>query len=270
MDTHSHTRHRRTIAIVGAAAVLATAAAIAVAMWTTGFVTSQGGGGGSAVNFTKITPLPFKGYPATVVLPNTTNPPGCTLPTNERPDPNLPPLSCRNSGAEPPPGTIPTADAAKRPPTPTPEKGTHVIDNPLFRFTVQVPDGWYSDMRPEGGEFHLYDAAGAAEQAKGADLPGGLVAHFTARAYVPLDDTAFVVPVIDKHLQAPNATFGGFPGAIWDEGPGEGLSHMIYAAFRKEAVVYVITINIADDADVAAIEADLKTVTALLATVTPY
>ena len=266
MEPHSLARHRRAIAIVAATAILATAAAIAVAIRTTGFVTSQGGGGGSAVDFTKITPIPARAIPS-IVHPADVTPSHCQRPEDERESPNLPPLSCRNSGAEPPADAITPADPAMVPTPASIKAGFKIIDNQFFRLTVEVPDSWYSNMRPEGGEFHLFDPAATEANAKHTELNNGIGLHFSASAYVAYAEGVAEVYI---QLEKPNTTFGGNPGVIYDKGTAVG-ERWIRAVFRKGGILYEIDAFVTeggrpDDQ----IEADLVTIRGILATVSPY
>ncbi|MBI2724198.1 MAG: hypothetical protein HYX50_03955 [Chloroflexi bacterium] len=72
------------------------------------------------VNPAEITPLPFYGYPATIEVPDYSNPPKCQYPADERPSPDPPPLSCRNTGAEPTPAPSPPPLRRRAPTSPVP------------------------------------------------------------------------------------------------------------------------------------------------------
>lgn len=271
MPKHAR-RHLTLVAVVAGAVVLGAAGAVALALAT---------GGGSddaarhAVDFTKITPLAVVPPIGTITptLPDYSNPSHCQLPQDDRPAPDLPPLSCRHSGAEPPPGTIPTVEPAKREGSPTPIKGSQVIDNLLFRFTVQIPDTWFSDMRPEGGQFDVLDPRITRQQAKGSVETGGVVLDFSATKYVAPYAPGAVVGDAETRLLTPNASFGGVPGAIWEEAQGgaDGVAVTVRAAFLKDGVVYEVLGNVVDDGQpAAAIQADVDAVKTILSTITPY
>jgi hypothetical protein len=265
-------RHFTLLAVIVGAVVLGAAGAVALAL-------ANGLGADDvakhAVDFTKITPLPVVapiGTPSPT-LPDYSNPPKCQLPEDDRPSPDLPPLSCRNSGAEPPPGTIPTVDPAKPQSTPTAAKGFRVIDNQVFRFTVQIPDAWYSDMRPEGGQFDVLDPRITRQQAEGTEETGGVVIDFSATKYVPPYAPGAVVSDTETKLMKPNASFGDVPGVIWEDqqGGADGLAVIIHAAFLKDGVVYEVLANVVDDGQPSdAIQADVDVIKGILATITPY
>lgn len=245
-------------------ASLAVAAVIVLGIRSTGLVTSQGGGEGSAVNFAKTTPLPFQ--PVTYTPPDYSNPSHCQAAEDERPSPDLPPLSCRNSAGEPPPSFIPTVDPAVAPLAARARAGWKIVDNRLFRMTVQVPDSWYSNMRPEGGTFAVADPAATAHAA-GRSPTSGLGIAMLFEAHAP----SGVVPEVSHKLEQPNATFAGVPGVIWDEGNAEG-SRYLRAAFRVGDVTYQMDIYVdgSPGRPTADIEADIELVKAILATVTTY
>lgn len=223
-------------------AVLAVSAGVVLGIRSTGLVRSQDRGEESAVDFTKITPLPFT--PQTVVAPDYTQwTGGCQFPEDERPDPTLPPLSCRDRSSEPPPGVIPSVDpTAPRAAAPAPE-GWRTIDNPLFRLTVQVPESWFSNMRPEGGGFAVYDEIATSrisneEEPFGGEGPFGLVIFFAARKYVSAK-----AGLAESKLEHPNTTIAGLPAVTWDEGVGLG-SQRIGFAFRNGDVLYEVGANV--------------------------
>jgi hypothetical protein len=261
-------RHISVAAIIVGAVVLGAAGAVALALGSGAFSDDAPK---HVVDFTQITPLPFNGYPATVTQPNYNNPPHCQLPEDERLSPGLPPLSCRNSGSEPPPNTIPTADPAKRAPTPTADKGFKVIDNALFRYTLLVPDTWYSNMRAEGGEFEISDPQAVGEFSTHLNAPGGVELHFSAMVWSTALTPVVSESVLQQRLRTPNARFGEYVGATWDDGPGEGLAHSFFGAFVKDGVLYEIQANIEDDGrSTPEIDADLARVTQILASIAPY
>ncbi|HYM14840.1 MAG TPA: hypothetical protein VEZ14_04725 [Dehalococcoidia bacterium] len=255
-------RHR---ALLAAATVLATAAALAFAIRS---ATSQGGSG--VVDFTKVTTVPFTGYPSTITVPDLREP-TCQAPANERPAPDLPPLSCRLSSGEPPPGAIPTASPAQRPVPAAPQPaGVVVADNRLFRYTITIPSGWYSNMRPEGGTFQLTDAAATREMVDHSNPSGGIVITFGASKYVDPSVTG-AFDTTEKRLQHPNASFGVVAGVIWGEGPGEGAAAIIHAAFRVGNVLFEANAGVASDGrPQEAIAADIASVRSVLQSITPY
>lgn len=239
------------------------------------FASSQEGTG--IVDFAKLTPLPFPGYPERVLTQSPSfADPTCQAPKGERPDPDLPELACRYSGAEPPPGAIATArpdqlpdaaDLAKDVPP-----GWTPIDNRVFRYTLAIPPDWYSTMRPEGGEFRVLDsilvAKGAAKGLSG--LQGGVAGQFSAYS-LPADDIPGFTPLVVERLKTPNATFGDVPGAIWEDPPGENDAAIVRAAFAVQGVVYEFYFDVVDDGRAPeAVVADVAIVKEILGTVRPY
>ncbi len=223
------------------------------------------------VDFSKVTSVPFTGYPSTITM-NDPGVPTCQAPANERPQADLPPLSCRISSGEPPPGLIPTASPSQRPDPAAPQpNGAAVSDNRLFRYTIVIPNGWYSNMRPEGGTFQLTDAAATRETVdSSSSLPGGILIIFSARKYVDPSITGGIVTA-EKRLQDPKASFGAFAGVIWDEGPGEGAAAIIHAAFRVGDVVFEARAGVAEDGrPQEAVAADIATARFVLQSMTPY
>jgi hypothetical protein len=228
--------------------------------------------GTGIVEHSRITPVPFAegGYPKTVEPPDTANPPECQFPEDERPAPELPPYSCRNTAAEPPPGTIPTPEPGASKSPEGVDGAWQVLDNALFRFTVAIPAGWYSNMRPEGGSFRVSDPAVLEEDQKGIDVSGGVVLIFTARDYVPPRDSDGLQPDTEIRLNTPNFDFGGYPGVVWDDAPDEGLARVIRAAFAKDGVVYEVRIQIAGGRSAAEVDADAEMADEILRSITPY
>lgn len=221
-----------------------------------------------------VTPLPFTPL-ATVHPPDTGNPPRCQAPDDERPAPDLPPLPCHHSANEPPAGAIPTpgpGEAATPPNVPT---GWQVVDNPMFRYTLAVPPDWYVNMRPEGGEFYVLDPVALQEDARpGLDPPGGVVMHFTATGD-PRAKASVTPSPFDPHVYAPNATsasFGDYPGAIWEEefSGEEGLVQRVFAAFKKNGVTFQARANFEVGLPDAEVEAEVAVVQEILASITPY
>jgi|GEM_PF-3064402 len=257
-------RHRALAVAVVASLIGSTA----VAVWAIQNALSQEPSG--VVDFTKVTTIPFTGYPSTITVPDLSEP-TCQAPSNDRPQPDLPPLSCRLSSGEPPPGTVPTASPAERPAPAAPQPGgATVADNQLFRYTITIPSGWYSNMRPEGGTFQLTDAVATREMVDNSHPPGGIAIVFGGRKYVDPSVTGEIVTA-EKRLQHPNASFGAFPGVIWDEGPGEGAAAIIHAAFRVGDVVFEATAGVEGDGrPQEAIAADVAAVRSVLQSITPY
>ncbi len=255
--------------MLAATVLAAVAVGLGAAALSSGLVGSQGGSPNPAVDFSRITPSPY--YVTTPTFPDYSNPAHCQLPDNERKRPDLPPLSCRYSSAEPTPGTIPTlSPLVTRPSIPAPS-GFQIIDNQLFRFTVQAPDTWYSDMRPEGGAFHLYDPNATREAATQTRIPGGGIAfYFGAGQYVPPRVPDGFLGVVETKLLQPNTSFGGVPGVVWDEGAGEGVAHQYTAAFLKDGIVYRVDVRVQDDRPSAAMQGDIDAVNAVLSTINPY
>ncbi|MHB8684734.1 MAG: hypothetical protein ACYC9X_10485 [Dehalococcoidia bacterium] len=265
-------KYRRVAAALALSVVVGGVAALVVVVGRSQFVSSQAPN--PVVDFTKLTPLPFYGY-GTVTPPNfdPTALAHCQLPANDRPAPGLPPLSCRSTGAEPPPGAIPTPAPGQRPSLAkvAAPAGWQTFDNPLFRFTYAIPPGWYSNMRPEGGTFQVDDPPAVIEANDGkANPPGGVAVFFSAIAYVPPTTPKIASPA-DKVLAAPNAMFGTVPGGVWDEGPGEGLAHIIHGVFVRDGILYQIRAHIEGDGRTSdQIAIDLATVRELFARVNPY
>lgn len=192
--------------------------------------------------------------------------PECRVAKDEVPGPGLPPLPCHYEGSEPPLGTIPTASPTERAGILTgiqiPE-GWQVYDNPMFRYTFALPSGWYANMRPEGGEFSVFNAVAMEWFATGEDKPGGLVMFFSAGLpSVRLSKTDA------ERLDNPNANFGGYDGATWEDpgGVGLGVARVIVFAFVKDGVVFRGRINFGEGYS----EDDVATVRQILATITPY
>src|SRR4051812_10834647 len=105
-------RHGTLVVVVATAIVVGAAGAVALAL-ATGIGSDDAAS--HAVDFSKITPVaPLTG---TRTVPDYGNPSHCQFPDDEQPSPDLPPLSCRSTGAEPSPGAIPTIDP-KQAPTP--------------------------------------------------------------------------------------------------------------------------------------------------------
>lgn len=241
-----------------------------LAVWA---VASSQDGGSNFADPNLITTLPFTGYP-TDVAPGIKTPfsePTCQAPEDERPDPDLPPLSCRKSDLEPPPGSIETAAPEERPAITPGPKGEDVRDNVLFRYTYVVPEGWYSNMRPEGGAFVLSDAPGTNELLDPSSNPsGGIIIFFSARNQLTQPLASGTWPVVEEHLQNPNSSFGSLPGAVWDEGPGEG-AFAVRGAFAKDGIVFEFYALVGDLGRAPDdVTADIEAAKATLASVTPY
>lgn len=266
-------RSRVVTATIVVAVAVGVSAAFAVVAIHSRSASSTGGAEGAAVDFSKITPLPFTGY-GTFTPPDYSNPPHCLLSENDRPDPALPPLSCRYTGAEPPAGAIATVDPSSRQsqqPASTPTAGYRTVDNQLFRFTVQLPDTWYSDMRPEGGAFFVSDPRSTRRRANGTSETGGVGIEFSARKYVTA--APLILPDAERMLTKPNTVFAGAPGVIWEvqDGGSEGLAVTIHAAFRKDDVLYETVALVLDDGQPAsAIQADIVDIRRILESIAPY
>jgi hypothetical protein len=135
------------------------------------------------IDFSSITPFVVDGLgnPTPDYPPDFSKFPGCTAPADEKLDPKLPPLSCRRAIAEPPDGAINTPSPDEIPTTPTPADGSKVIDNRAFRYLLTIPSDWYSNMRPEGGEFIAYDPITSEAASEQRSPPGGVWISFTSR-----------------------------------------------------------------------------------------
>lgn len=256
------------------AAIVAAAAGVgALAFVAANMAFSDEGSG--VVDFAKITPLPFVGYPTEVFGDRTYAAPTCQAAEGEREDPSLPPLSCRNSGAEPPPGAIKTASAEEIPDKTAlagkvPE-GWTVIDNRLFRYTLAIPPGWYSTMRPEGGEFRLLDSIlvgkGAVKGESG--LRGGVGGYASARQQ-PANPPPLLEGVSDP-LTTPNTMFGTIPGSIWEDEGGHGTAATVRATFATRGVIFEVYFDVVDDGrSLAQVAADVALTKQILGTLTPY
>jgi len=193
--------------------------------------------------------------------------PDCRAPRDEVPGPGLPPLPCHYEGSEPPPGTIPTASAEERPAaiasTQNVPKGWEVYDNPMFRYTFALPADWYANMRPEGGEFAVFDPNEMAFFENGEDREGGVVMFFSAGL-----PSVRLSEADAERLDTPNAEFGGYDGVIWEDpdSVGLGVARVMVFAFLKDGVVFRGRINFGEGYT----EADVATVRQILATITPY
>jgi hypothetical protein len=261
----------RRVAVAVTVAAVAGVAALALVAANMAF-SDEGSG---IVDHSKITPLPFVGYPTEVYDPPAFVEPTCQAPEGEREDPSLPPLSCRDSGSEPPPGAIKTASPEEIPDktvvTSKVPEGWTVIDNRLFRYTLAVPPDWYSTMRPEGGEFRLLDAVLVAKgAAKGqSELRGGIGGYASAREEPT--NTPPLLPGVEDPLATPNWMFGTVPGAVWEEEGGHGTAVTVRGAFANGGIIYEIYFDVVDDGrDPTEVEADIALIKRILATITPY
>jgi len=193
--------------------------------------------------------------------------PECRAPRDEVPGPGLPPLPCHYEGSEPPPGTIPTASPEEGPAavasTQNVPKGWEVYDNPMFRYTFALPPGWYANMRPEGGEFSVFNDVAMEWFAAGEEKPGGLVMFFSAGL-----PSVRLSEADAERLDAPNAEFGGYDGAMWEDpdSVGLGVARVMVFAFLKDEVVFRGRINFGEGYT----EDDVATVRQILDTITPY
>jgi len=223
----------------------------------------------------RLTPLP--GPPGTASPPDTSKPVECRLEDQERPAPDLPPLPCKRSSVPPPPLPIPSGSGSPQMYDPGP--GRRLIDNPGYRFTIEVIDGWYVSMRPSGGEFSLFDPVMLEQEKIGANLPGGANIHFFAEEYKSLEELGYgpevsevFIPVPHRHLErAPhNAQFGSISGAVWEEPGEEGLARVIYAAFVRDGILFTIRVNLGLGTTAAQTQADADAALAMITTITPY
>lgn len=247
---------------------------------TTGSATSQGRGPAADTSERPLTPfrvptmlptpVPGANYPGQLPPDEV----GCAGPENEVPAPGLPPLPCHDRSSEPVPGAIPTPDAAERDDavaaTQNVPEGWIVYDNPMFRYTFALPPGWYANMRPEGGEFDVFDPIGMEQFATQESRSGGLVMLFFAGTS-ERDKPNSRGPKYTEGLDSPNARFGTYGGAIWEnpEDPeiGEGVVRIIRFAFaRSEGLFFGGQVNFGEGYT----EADVETVYRILKTITPY
>jgi hypothetical protein len=193
--------------------------------------------------------------------------PDCRAPRDEVPGPGLPPLPCHHEALEPPPGTIPTPNSEEQAvaltSTQDVPKGWVVYDNPMFRYTFALPADWYANMRPEGGEFAVFDANEMAFFENGEDREGGVVVSLSAGL-----PSVRLSEADAERLETPNAEFGGYEGAIWEDADsvGLGVARVMVFAFLKDDVVFRGRINFGEGYT----EDDVATVRQILGTITPY
>ena len=96
--------------------------------------------------------------------------------------------------------------------------------------------------------------------------------HFAARGDPRVEAPVTPSP-FDPHAYSPSASsasFGGYPGAIWEPPPEEGLARNIWAAFVKDGVLFTALANLGDGRPPAEVDADVAVVRQILATITPY
>lgn len=215
-----------------------------------------------------LTPPPMTVVVATRIPESET---GCAGPENEVPGPGLPPLPCHMKSNEPPPDTIPTASPEEHPAalasTQNVPKGWQVYDNPMFRYTFALPPDWYANMRPEGGEFQVFDSVGMEQFATGESKPGGLVMFFAAWLYEPGEPSLFT-DTDAKRVDTPNAKFGDYDGAIWEDpdATGLGVVRVIRFAFLRDSIAFTGKIHFGEGYT----EEDVAAVCQILTTITPY
>jgi hypothetical protein len=263
---------RRLLAVAALMVVVSVGAVVAIMVVLSEPAESQPGS--PVAHPELVTPLPFTGYPPTVHPPDTANPPRCQAPQDERPAPDLPPLPCRNSGNEPAAGAIPTPGPADALSPQNAPAGWQVVDNPLFRYTLAIPPGWYANIRREGGEFYVLDPVALDEDAKGVDPPGGVVMHFTAWGPPAAKISATPVP-FDPQAYAPNAasaSYAGYPGATWEEDleGAEGLARTLSTVFVRDGVTFQAAANFGVGLSDAEVATEVELVRQILTTITPY
>jgi hypothetical protein len=151
----------------------------------------------------------------------------------------------------------------------TPPSGWRLVHNQLFRYTLTIPEDWYSNMRPEGGEFTVFDPV-ASQERNGAMMPGGVWISFSARLALKAE-TGGLNLFPEERLGSPNTNFGGLPGVIWEEGSGEDLARVIRAAFIKDGVLFEAYAGIkADYPTQSSIDAAAADVTTIINSMRPY
>jgi hypothetical protein len=76
----------------------------------------------------------------------------------------------------------------------------------------------------------------------------------------------------EERVKNPNADFGGTPGAIWDEGGGEDLAHIIHAAFVRNGVLFEAYAGVVREDLGTSLSTDTaaKEATAILTSIEPY
>jgi hypothetical protein len=127
-------------------------------------------------------------------------------------------------------------------------------------------------MRPEGGQFSLFDAVQSAKaSAKGVtELKGGIQAYFSARAIVT-EPVMGRLPDAEERLTAPNLKLGDTPAVVWEEPGGEGTAVTNRVAFSKAGILYEAYFDVvADGRDEAAIAADVATCRQIIDSIKPY
>lgn len=253
-------------------AVLATLAAVLAGIWSFGRVTSQENDS-AVVDFTRITPVVVTGLPDRTPASIDPNRDPCQAPPDERPVDGLPPLSCRNADSEPPPGSLPTKSPNELLPTPDAAIPStwRTIDNAVFRFTVAVPEGWYSNMRPEGGQFKVFDVISSQEAGTNVSLPGGIWISFSAREALLAVESGSLDLFPEEKLRRPTTSFGDTAAVIWEEEGGENLAKTIHAAFIRDGVIFEVYAAIQKDHPTpVGIEAATAQALAVINTIRPY
>jgi hypothetical protein len=168
---------------------------------------------------------------------------------------------------EPPPGAIPTpATGEFVAPSDVPD-GWVVHDNAMFRYSFALPEGWYANMRSEGGEFSVFDPSEMAFFESGEDRPGG-VAMFLAGTSYQLGKVSPFSEQDAQRLASPNAQFGTYGGVIWDDpdAAGLGVARVIRFAFVRDNLIFSGRVNFGEGYS----ESDLMVVRQILGTITPY
>ena len=263
-------RGRRLLLVAALTAVASVGAVVAIMVLLSEPAESQPGS--PAVRMDQITPLSARGLPTPHPPDTTRQPPKCQAPEDERPAPDLPPLPCHLEGTEPPPGVIAAPEPGDSLAPDNVSAGWQVVDNPMFRYTLAIPPDWYANMRPEGGEFYVLDPVALQEDStKGVNPPGGVAIHFTAETYSPVDESArdpAYVPDVQRRLNTPNITLGGYPGTVWDA--REGDAHIVRAVFVIDSALFQAYAVVEADRPDVEVAGDATVVQQILGTITPY
>ncbi len=261
--SHISPKTRLAAFILLAAVSVGAGAAWAIAR-SPGSATSQGRDP-NAADFSQrpLTPL---AVPSALPTPIPESERGCRGPADEVPGPGLPPLPCHTKGNEPPPGAIPPAGAEERSDalanTQKVPEGWQIYDNPMFRYTFAVPPDWYVNMRPEGGEFAVFDPNEMAWFAGDKGVPAGVVMALVAETYDSAKSDDYVA-----HAATPNASFGEYRGTIWEQDlHEEGVAKVMFFAFRRDAVLFRGRIHFGEGYQ----DSQVTTVRQILSTITPY
>jgi hypothetical protein len=143
-----------------------------------------------------------------------------------------------------------------------------VIDNRLFRLSLAIPEDWYANIRPEGGEFAILDPVAAVEAALGFRLPGGAVLLVSSQQFTPTVGGGHPT-LIERQLSSPNTFVAGLPATIWEDTPPEGLARSLRLVFERQGIVFQVRINVALGAE-PAVQTKVDLALQIVATITSY